>query len=206
MSASQVVQWKRICLPMQETQVPSLGWKDPLEEEMATHSSILAWIILWTEEPGGIQSTGSQRVRHDLTTKHNNKETLQVANCTSLDSVTWFKSFCLWVEGQKHLTANSGPWSLYSSQQFVESFYRDITLKNGEGNGNPLQYSCLEYPMEGGAWWAAVHGVEKSRTRLSDFTFTFHFPALEKDMATRSSVLAWRIPGTVEADRLPSMG
>ena len=94
---------------MQETQVPSLGWKDPLEEEMATHSSILAWIILWTEEPGGIQSTGSQRVRHDLTTKHNNKETLQVANCTSLDSVTWFKSFCLWVEGQKHLTANSGP-------------------------------------------------------------------------------------------------
>ena len=64
----------------------------------------------------------------------------------------------------------------------------------GEGNGNPLQYSCLENPMDGGAWWAAVHGVTKSRTRLSDFTFTFHFPALEKAVATHSSVLAWRIP------------
>ena len=65
----------------------------------------------------------------------------------------------------------------------------------GEGNGNPLQYSCLENPMDGGAWCAAVHGVSKSRTRLSDFTFTFHFQALEKEMATHSSVLAWRIPG-----------
>ena len=50
--------------------------------------------------------------------------------------------------------------------------------------------------MDGGAWWAAVHGVAKSQTRLSDFTFTFHFHALEKEMATHSSVLAWRIPGT----------
>ena len=57
------------------------------------------------------------------------------------------------------------------------------------------QYSCLEIPMDGGAWWAAVHGVAKSRTRLRDFTFTFHFHALEKEMATHSSVLAWRIPG-----------
>ena len=53
----------------------------------------------------------------------------------------------------------------------------------GEGNGTPLQYSCLENPMDGGAWWAAVHGVAKSWTRLSDFTFTFHFHALEKEMA-----------------------
>ena len=66
----------------------------------------------------------------------------------------------------------------------------------GEGDGTPLQYSCLENPMDGGAWWAAVHGVTKSRTRLSDFTFTFQFHALEKEMATHSSVLAWRIPGT----------
>ena len=66
----------------------------------------------------------------------------------------------------------------------------------GEGNGTPLQYSCLENPMDGGAWWAAVHGVARSRIRLSDFTFTFHFHALEKEMATHSSVLAWRIPGT----------
>ena len=60
--------------------------------------------------------------------------------------------------------------------------------------------------MDGGAWWAAVHGVAKSRTRLSDFTFTFHFHALEKEMATHSSVLAWRIPGTGETGGLPSLG
>ena len=117
------------------------------------------------------------------------------------------------------------------------------------GNGNPLQYSCLEHPMDRGAWWAAVHGVAKSRTRLRDFTFTFmhwrrkwqptplflpgkshgrrslmgcspwgrkesdtterlhfHFHALEKEMATHSSVLAWRIPGTGEPGGLPIMG
>ena len=76
----------------------------------------------------------------------------------------------------------------------------------GEGNGNPLQYSCLETPMNGGAWWAAVHGVAKSRTRLSDFIFTFHFHALEKEMATHSSVLAWRIPKMEEPSGLPSTG
>ena len=76
----------------------------------------------------------------------------------------------------------------------------------GEGNGTPLQYSCPENPMDGGAWWAAVHGVAKSWTRLSNFTFTFHFHALEKEMATHSSVLAWRIPGTGETGGLPSMG
>ena len=68
-----------------------------------------------------------------------------------------------------------------------------------------LQYSCLENPMDGGAWWAAVHGVTKSWTRLSDFTFTFHFHALEKEMATHSSVLAWRIPGTGEPGGLSSL-
>ena len=75
-----------------------------------------------------------------------------------------------------------------------------------EGNGTPLQYSCLESPMDGGAWWAAVHGVARSRTRLSDFTFTFHFHALDKEMATYSSVLPWRIPGTGEPGELLSMG
>ena len=75
-----------------------------------------------------------------------------------------------------------------------------------EGSGNPLQYSCLENPMDGGAWWAAVHGVAKNQTWLSDFTFTFHFHALEKEMATHSSFLAWRIPETGEPGRLPSMG
>ena len=76
----------------------------------------------------------------------------------------------------------------------------------GEGNGTLLQYSCLENPMDRGAWWATVHGVAKSQTRLSHFIFTFHFHALEKEMATHSSVLAWRIPGTGEPRGLPSMG
>ena len=74
----------------------------------------------------------------------------------------------------------------------------------GEGNGTPLQYSCLANPMDGGAWKAAVHGVAEDWTRLSDFTFTFHFHALEKEMAT--SVLAWRIPGTGEPGGVLSVG
>ena len=77
---------------------------------------------------------------------------------------------------------------------------------SGEGNGTPLQYCCLENPMDGGAWRAAVHGVAQSRTRLSDFTFTFHFHALEKEMATHSSVLAWRILWTEKPGGLQSMG
>ena len=75
-----------------------------------------------------------------------------------------------------------------------------------EGNGTPLQYSCLENPTDRGAWWAAVHGVAKSRTQLRDFTFTFHFHALEEEMAAHSSVLAWRIPGTAEPAGLLALG
>ena len=88
----------------------------------------------------------------------------------------------------------------------MHRLWYQINLSFGEGNGTPLQYSCLENPMDGGAWWAAVHGVARSRTRLSDFPFTFHFHALEKEMATHSSVLAWRIPGTAEPGGLPSVG
>ena len=76
----------------------------------------------------------------------------------------------------------------------------------GESNGTPVQYSCLENPMDGGAWWATVHGVAKSWTRLSDFPFAFRFHALEKEMAIHSSVLAWRIPWTEEPGGPQSMG
>ena len=123
---------------MCETWVQSLGRKDPLEKEMAIHSSTIAW-----------------------------------------------------VKPPKSAIA----WDLDSSQ-----------VGDGEGNGTPLQYPCLENPMDGGAWQAPVHGVAKSRAQLSDFTFTFHFHAPEKEMATHSSVLAWRIPGTAEPGGLPSMG
>ena len=88
----------------------------------------------------------------------------------------------------------------------LSRLWKLVMDREGEGNGTPLQYSYLENPMDGGAWKAAVHGVVKSRTWLSDFTFTFHFHALEKEMATHSSVLAWRIPGTGEPDGLLSMG
>ena len=81
-----------------------------------------------------------------------------------------------------------------------------LAVVGGEGNGTPFQYSCLENLMDGGAWWAAVHGVAKSRTRLSNFTFTFHFHALEKEMATHSGVLAWKIQWTEEPGRLQFMG
>ena len=90
---------------------------------------------------------------------------------------------------------------------FLErKFMTNLDSIFGEGNGTPLQYSCLENPMDGGVWWATVHGVAKSRTQQSDFTFTFHFHALEKEMAPHSSVLAWRIPGMAEPGWLSSMG
>ena len=81
-----------------------------------------------------------------------------------------------------------------------------VSVISGEGNGTPLQYSCLENPWTEEPGRLQSMGVSKSRTRLSDFTFTFHFHALEKEMATHSSVLAWRIPGTGEPVGLPSMG
>ena len=118
----------------------------------------------------------------------------------------------LYIKPRKHMF-----YMFSSSAQFVHilnicscfvsfNINRLLAIALGEGDGTPLQYSCLENPMDGGAWKAAVHGVAKSRTQLSDFTFTFHFHALEKEMATHSSVIAWRIPGTGEPGGLPSMG
>ena len=94
--------------------------------------------------------------------------------------------FCLSIYLSIQIHSKMTKWSLSDSNH-----------KFGEGNGTPLQYSCLENPMDGGAWWAAVHGVPRSRAQLSDVTFTFHFHALEKEMANHTSVLAWRIPGMV---------
>ena len=91
------------------------------------------------------------------------------------------------------------PYHLFWSKIFSPNQF-------GEGHGTPLQYSCLENPMDGGAWWAAVHGVTRSLPQLSNFTFTFHFHALEKEMATHSSILVWRIPRTGVPNGLPSMG
>ena len=99
---------------------------------------------------------------------------------------------CTWWDENPLRMAHGGSYSaLYGPEEYCM-----LKTRPGEGHGTPLQSSCLENPMDGGAWWTAVHGVTKSQTRLSDFTFTFHFHALEKEMATHSSVLAWRIPGT----------
>ena len=114
-----------------------------------------------------------------------------------------FKLFLLSERFFKFYTPQFSKASILWSSAFFTS---NSHLYSGEGNGNPLRYYCLENPMDGGAWKAAVHGVAESRTRLNDFTLTFHVPALEKEMATHSSVLAWRIPGMGEPGRLPSMG
>ena len=111
--------------------------------------------------------------------------------------------------GKSHGRGNLVGCSLWGHKQLdtTERLHFHFSLSCiGEGNGNPLQCSCLENPRDGGAWWAAVYVVAQSRTRLSYFTFTFHFHALEKEMAAHSSVLAWRIPGTGEPGGLLSMG
>ena len=104
------------------------------------------------------------------------------------------------------LRAATLQWGDRTSDLPPRYFWPDMSQLMGEGNGTPLQYSCPENPMDGRAWWVAVHGVAKSWTQLNDFTFTFHFHALEKEMATHSSVLARRIPGTGEPGGLPSKG
>jgi len=122
---------------MREIRVRSLGQEDPLEKEMAIHSSTIAWKIPWTEEPGRLQSMGSQRVGHDFPNDFPG--------------------------------GSDGKASVYNAG-YPGSIPR-WGRSPGEENGNPLQYSCLEYSMDGGAWWATAHGVAKSQTRLSDFTY-----------------------------------
>ena len=88
----------------------------------------------------------------------------------------------------------------------MHKVFQAPSSNSGEGNGTLIQYSCLENSMDGGAWWAAVHGVAKSWALLSDFTFTFHFHELEKEMATHSSILGLENPRDGEPGGLPSMG
>ena len=97
--------------------------------------------------------------------------------------------------GQRSLVGCS-PWGRKESDTTEPLHFHFSLSCIGEGNGNPLQCSCLENPRDGGSWKAAVHGVAEGQTLLSHFTFTFHFHALDKEMATHSSVLAWKIPGT----------
>ena len=169
---------------------------------MAPHSSTLAWKIPWAEKPGGLQSMGSLRVGHDWATSFSlftfHFHALEKEMATHSSVLAW------------RISGTAEPGRLLSmGSHRVGHDWSDLAAamsQNGEGDGIPLQYSCLENPTDGKAWWATVHGVTKSRTRLSDVTFTFHSHALEKEMATHSSVLAWRIPETREPGGLLSMG
>ena len=134
-----------------------------------------------------------------------NSPLMKVLLC-SVCSRLWFTSFDAVLWCHPVLQMSKGHSAFFSPFFNNDSNNNWCFLLHGESNGTPLQYFCLENPMDGGAWWAAVHGVAKSQTRLNDFTFTFHFHALEKEMATHSSVLAWRIPGTGEPGGLPSVG
>ena len=130
---------------MRETWVWSLGLEDPLEKEMATHSSIPAWRISWTEEPGRLESTGSQRVRHD-----------------------WATSLLISLSGGAEVKASACNVGDLGS-------ITGLGRSPGEGNGNPLQYSCLENPMNGGALWATVHGSQRvGHNRVISLSLHFH--------------------------------
>ena len=126
---------------------------------------------------------------------------LTLHHLTSLSSLGFrrFSNFRFFSKGQFSLFYIQ----VYISQIRIACKYLQLL---GEGNGNPLQCSCLENPRDRGACWAAVNGVAQSQTRLNDLTFTFHFHSLEKEMATHSSILAWRIPGTEEPAGLPTVG
>ena len=125
------------------------------------------------------------------------------------DQETWF------LITQRYRRSGASLWSKYETipapavsafEEKLREKRKEMWRSSGVDNGTPLQYSCLENPMDGGAGKAGVHGVAEGQTRLSNFPFSFHFYALEKEMATHSSVLAWRIPGMGEPGGLPSMG
>ena len=235
---------------MKETWIRSLGPEDPLEKEMATHISILTWKIPGTEEPGGLQPMGLQRVRHDSARMHS-REVLEARSMLLEVSPLGMKhsesggkgslvqshsttvtvlchSALLYLQPMSfrlHSTTCMRLWVLLSvilgpemnklhlnytaTVPSVAIIWTVLPLPNSASRRRQWHPTPVLLPgksMDRGAWWAAVHGVAQSQTWLSDFTFTFHFHALEKEMATHSSVLAWRTPGTGEPDGLPSVG
>ena len=160
--------------------------------DYAVHGILQARILEWVAFPF---SRGSSQPRDRTQVSHIAGGFLTswaTREAHALNS-TWYIADAQWMFTGE-LINNSN--ALHHLIQTWKNFSMFSPSTAGEGNGTPLQYSCLENPMGGGAWWAAVNGVAKSRTPLSDFTFTFHFHALEKEMATHSSVFAWRTPGT----------
>ena len=147
---------------MRETWVRSLGWEDPLEKEMAIHSSTIAWKIPWTEEPGRLQSMGLQRVRHNWATLLLLEQTFEtrgngIPSLLTGGKICDYPHTCGGSECKESACSVGVPGSIPGLRRF-----------HGEGNGNPPQYPCLENSLDRGAWQATGHGVTKSQTRVSD--------------------------------------
>ena len=142
---------------MQETWVQSLVWEDPLEKDMAAHSSILAWKIHGKKEPGRLQSMGLQRVRHNFHLFLLKGKMGPAFLSPSQSFRKWIRVKCPLLKVVKNPPTSAGDTSLIPGSE----------RSPGGGHGNPLQYSCLENPMVRGAWQATVHGVTKSWTWLS---------------------------------------
>ena len=198
---------------MQETRVRSTGQEDLMEREMATHPRTSAWETPWTEEPGRLQSMGWQRVRHDLATDNNNNHlgcslSLSALGDELLHQVSTPMERVIW-QGTEASCQDRWIWKCIL-QPLLPTWphtHERSWVTNTVSNSWTLK-PCELIPvghLDGGVWWAAVHGVAKSQTRLRDVTFPFHFHALEKETATHFSVLAWRIPGTGECGGLQSM-
>ena len=190
--------WKRAC---KTCLFHPLSWHPFfLEKAMAPHSVLLPGkshgrrSLEGCSPPGHWRLDATEQLHFHFSLSCIGEGNGKPLQCSCLenprDGRNWWAAVCGVTQSRKRLK-----WLSSSSSCF-----------SGEGNGNPFQYSCLENPMDGGAWWAAVRGVAKSWTRRSDFTFTFHFHVLEKEMATHSSTLAWRIPVMEESSGLPSMG
>ena len=175
---SLVVQTVRNLPAMQETWVLSLDQEDPLEKEMVTHSVILAWEIPWTESLVGYSPRGCKRVGHDLATKQQQQKfnysflSFSYLRHWKIGTLQWRPTPVL-LPGKSHgcrSLEGCSPWGRWESDMTEWLHFQFSLSCIGEGNGNPLQCSCLENPRDGGAWWSAIYGVAQSRTRLKQLS------------------------------------
>ena len=204
---------------MRETWVQSLCREDPLEKKIATHSSVLTWRIPWAEEPGRLQSMGSQRVGHNWVTNTFTFIVLPhfgviLKNLDLWNNTFLSNSICQPIIYLLHVSFCFIWFSDFMVYKHIKTCLNELrfpSILSGEGNGTPRQYSCLENPMDAGAWWAAVHGWLRVghdwATSLSLFTFT-HWRRkwqptpvfLPGESQGRGSLVGCRLWGRTESD------